>query len=54
MSNIISVLLAVDFMLLVISFFTLMVKLLPTVWLDEIAKATASILLAGTVIKMFS
>lgn len=52
MSHIISFLVLIDFMAMVISFFILMTRLLPKIWLDEIAKGTASFLLAGGILRI--
>lgn len=54
MSHFVSMFIALDFMLLTVSFFVLMTKLLPKIWLDEIAKMTAAVLLAASVIKFFT
>lgn len=49
-----SLFIAVDFLILTISFFTLMVKLMPKIWLDEIAKFSASVLLSAAILRYFS
>lgn len=51
MSNLISMFIALDFLVLTVSFFVLMTKLLPKIWLDEIAKMTAAVLLSASIIK---
>lgn len=54
MSHFVTMLFALDFMVLTISFFVLMTKLLPKIWLDEIAKMTAAVLLSASVIKFLA
>jgi hypothetical protein len=52
--NLISLFIGLDFLVLTISFFVLMTKLLPKVWLDEIAKMTTAVLLSASIIKFFA
>lgn len=54
MSHLISMFVALDFMVLTISFFVLMTKLLPKIWLDEIAKMSAAVLLSASIIKFLA
>lgn len=52
--KLLSLFIALDFLILTVSFFTLMIKLLPKVWLDEIAKLTAAIMMSAAVLKYFA
>lgn len=49
-----SLFIGLDFLLLTISFFTLMVKLLPKIWLDEIAKLTTAMLVSAALLRYFA
>ena len=48
-----SLFIGIDFLVLTISFATLMIKLLPKVWLDEIAKLTAAMLVSAALLRYF-
>ena len=48
-----SLFIGIDFLMLTISFSTLMIKLLPKVWLDEIAKLTAAMLVSAALLRYF-
>ena len=52
--KLLSLFIGFDFLIMTISFFTLMIKLLPKVWLDEIAKMTAAIMMSAAVLKYFA
>lgn len=52
--KLLSLFIGLDFIILTVSFFTLMIKLLPRIWLDEIAKMTAAVMMSAAVLKYFA
>lgn len=49
-----SLFIGLDFLMLTVSFSILMIKLLPKVWLDEIAKLTAAMLVSAALLRYFA